>query len=76
MYNAYLNKLLFKYKHFRGVGGLRPCLFCLFREKGSRIGENMLIIILGFSLPEHSVDSLFYPTFQSYFCSNVRPARS
>ena len=37
IYYAYQNKSPFKYsmyKHFRGMGGLRPCLFCLFRGAG------------------------------------------
>ena len=33
VYNAYLNESPFKYyiSVLGGVGGLRPCLFCLFR---------------------------------------------
>ena len=45
IYNAYLNKSPFKYYiSVLGGGGLRPCLFCLFRVGGgSRIWENLLI---------------------------------
>ena len=46
IYNVYSNKSPFKYyiSVLGGVGGLRPCLFCLFRVGGgSRIWENLLI---------------------------------
>ena len=43
--NAYWNKSTFKYyiSILGGVGGPRPCLFCLFRGGGSRSRENLLI---------------------------------
>ena len=46
IYNAYSNESPFKYyiSILGGVGGLRPCLCCLFRGGGgSRIRENLLI---------------------------------
>ena len=51
IYYAYLNEAPFKYyiSILGGVGGLRPCLFCLFRG-GVQNSEKPAYIILACSL--------------------------
>ena len=39
IYYMYSNEVL--YKHFRGAGGIRPCLFCLFKG-GPEFGKTCL----------------------------------
>ena len=68
IYNAYLNKLPFNYyiSILGGMGGLRPCLFCLFRG-GGRIREKPAYIILARSLMGYRVETIYFQTYESSF---------